>query len=199
MTDVRDALREVWDGGPGGGMSGPDPLPAVRARLRRRRRVQAVAVALALCTVVGLGVFTVVTAGRPAPASPVAAPVSPTVPELRGLPAYLRPADPAEAVLRMARPQAVPTGDRVAYEGDGPVIRVVAVFDFEAALGLPGVPREVTVATAAQVLATDDVATSTAYLSAWLPDGRTLFVSVTGDTPQVRAATLDALVTANLG
>ncbi|MER5456948.1 hypothetical protein ABT008_19375 [Micromonospora sp. NPDC002389] len=199
MTDVRDALREVWDDEPDRYPSGPDPLPAVRARLRRRRRLQAVAVALALCTVVGLGVFTVVTAGRPAPAPQVAAPAGPAVPELRGLPAYLRPADPAEAVLRMARPQAVPSGDRVAYEGAGPVIRVVAVFDFEAALGLPGVPREVTVATVAQVLATDDVATSTAYLSAWLPDGRTLFVSVTGDTPQVRAATLDALVEANLG
>ncbi|WP_431728213.1 hypothetical protein [Verrucosispora sp. TAA-831] len=196
MTDVREALREFWDDE--GYPSGPDPLPVVRDRLRRRRRVQAVAVALGLCTVVGLGVFTVVTAGRPATTTQVAAPAGPTVPALRGVPAYLRPADPAEAVLRMARPQAVPPGVRVAYEGAGPVIRVVAVFDVEAVLGLPGVPHEVTVATAAQVLATDDMATSTAYLSAWLPDGRTLFVSVTGDTPQVRAATLDALVEANL-
>ncbi|QOC94668.1 hypothetical protein [Micromonospora craniellae] len=198
MTDIRRALGEVWHAEPGGGRSGPDPLPAVRARLRRRRRVQATAVASAVCTVLGLGVFTVVAAGRPASPPRVAAPSGSAASELRGLPVYLRPADPTEAVLRMARPQVVPNGDRVAYEGAGPVTRVVAVFDFEAALGLPGVPREVTVATAAQVLATDDLATSTAYLSAWRSDGRTLFVSVTGDTPQVRTAALDALVEANL-
>ena len=198
MTDVRQTLREVWNSDPSHHLDGPDPLPAVRARLRRRRRAQAAAAGLALCAVVGIGAFGVMLAehGEAPPSLP---PASPAAPELRGLPPYLRPVDPTEAVLRMDRPQVVPAGSRAAYEGAGPVTRVVAVFDFAAPLGLPGTPREVSAPSGAQVLATDDSVTSTAYLSAWRPDGSTLFLSVTAEQVEVRSATIDALVEANLG
>ncbi|MEV4712256.1 hypothetical protein [Micromonospora sp. NPDC049374] len=198
MTDVRDALREVWnaDSGP----PAQDPLPAVRARLRRRRKLRATAAALASCAVVGMAVFMAATARHDEPSPPVAGPpASPVVPELRGLPPYLRTVDATDAVLRMARPEVVPSGTRFAYEGSGPVSRVVVVFDFEAPRGLPGTPREVTVPTRAEVLATDEPATSTAYLSAWAPDGRCWFIAVTAAEAEIRSSTLDALIEANLG
>ncbi|MEV2237628.1 hypothetical protein [Micromonospora sp. NPDC049891] len=198
MTDIRDALREVWtaDAGP----PGRDPVPAVRARLRRRRRVRATVAALASCAVVGMAVFMAATAryGEPAP-SVAGPPASPVAPELRGLPPSLRPVDATDAVLRMARPEVVPAGTRTAYEGAGPVARLVVVFDFEAPQGLPGTPREVSVPTGAQVLATDEPATSTAYLSAWAPDGRSWFMAVTAAEAEIRSSTLDALIAANLG
>ncbi|GIJ79768.1 hypothetical protein SAMN05443287_107305 [Micromonospora phaseoli] len=197
MTDSREALREVWNADPGHPDRGP--LPAVRARLRRGRRARAAAAVVALCSVVGTAVFAVATAqyGDP-PAQVTVPPASPAAPELRGLPSYLRPVDPTEAVLRMARPQIVPIGTRSAYEGVGPVSRVVVVFDFEAPLGLPGEPREVRVPIGAQALATDDAATSTAYLSAWAPDGRSWFMAVTADESEVRSSTLDSLIEVNL-
>ncbi|WFE45557.1 hypothetical protein [Verrucosispora sp. WMMD1129] len=196
MTDVRDALREIWSSDPG--PPARDPLPAVRARLRRRRKLRAAAAALASCAVVGTAVFMAATTRHDEPS--VAGPsASPAVPELRGLPSYLRPVDATDAVLRMARPEVVPTGNRSAYEGAGPVSRVVVVFDFEAPRGLPGTPREVTVPTRAEVLATDEPATSTAYLSAWAPDGRCWFIAVTAADAEVRSSTLDALIEANLG
>ncbi|MFI7552076.1 hypothetical protein ACIBQ2_20260 [Micromonospora sediminimaris] len=198
MTDVRDALREVWssDSGP----PARDPLPAVRARLRRRRKLRAAAAALASCAVVGTAVFMAATTRHDDSSPSVAGPsASPVVPELRGLPPYLRPVDATDAVLRMARPEVVPTGNRSAYEGAGPVSRVVVVFDFEAPRGLPGTPREVTVPTRAEVLATDEPATSTAYLSAWAPDGRCWFIAVTAAEAEVRSSMLDALIEANLG
>ncbi|GAB3853554.1 hypothetical protein GCM10029963_45010 [Micromonospora andamanensis] len=197
MTDIRDALREIWTADPG--PPARDPVPAVRARLRRRRKVRATTAALASCAVVGLAVFMAATARHGAPSPPVAGPpASPVVPELRGLPPDLRPVDATEAVLRMARPEVVPTGTRSAYEGTGPVARLVVVFDFEAPLGLPGTPREVTVSTRAEVLATDEPATSTAYLSAWAPDGRSWFMAVTAAEAEIRSSTLDALIEANL-
>ncbi|MCZ7421603.1 MULTISPECIES: hypothetical protein [unclassified Micromonospora] len=198
MTDVRDALRRVWT--TESGSPAPDPLPAVRARLRRRRRVRATAAALASCAVVGLAVLMAVTARHDEPAPPPAGPpASPVAPGLRGLPPGLRPVDATDAVLRMARPEVVPAGTRSAYEGTGPVSRVVAVTDFEAPPGLPGTPREVTVPTSAEVLATDEPATSTAYLSAWAPDGRCWFLAVTAADAETRWSTLDALIEVNLG
>ncbi|MFV2102513.1 hypothetical protein [Micromonospora sp. LOL_024] len=178
------------------GYSGRDPLPAVRVRLRRRRRIRTTAAVVALCSVVGTAMFAVATAQHGDPPALLAGPVAP---ELRGLPSYLRPVDPTEAVLRMARPQIVPIGARTAYEGVGPVARVVVVFDFEAPLGLPGTPREARAPTGAQVLATDDAVTSTGYLSAWAPDGRSWFMAVTADESEVRSSTLDLLVETNLG
>ncbi|MBQ1023232.1 hypothetical protein [Micromonospora sp. C95] len=198
MTDIRDALRGVWsaDSGP----PAPDPLPAVRARLRRRRKLRAAAAALASCAVVGLAVFMAATARHDESSPPLAGPpASPVAPELRGLPPDLRPVDATDAVLRMARPEVVPAGTRSAYEGSGPVSRVVAVFDFEAPLGLPGTPREVDVTTRAEVMATDEPATSTAYLSAWAPDGRCWFLAVTAPDVETRSSTMDALIEANLG
>lgn len=197
MTDIRNTLREFWtaDTGPPTG----DPLPAVRARLRRRRRVWATAAALASCAVVGLAVFMAVTEWYGDPPRTVAEPsASPVMPELRGLPPGLRPVDATEAVLRMPRPEVVPAGIRSAYEGTGPVTRVVVVFDFEAPQGLPGTPREVSVPSGAQILATDEPATSTAYLSAWAPDGCSWFMAVTATEAEVRSAALDALIKANL-
>ncbi|GIJ22272.1 hypothetical protein [Micromonospora lutea] len=197
MTDIRDALREVWtaDAGP----PAPDPMPAVRTRLRRRRRVRAVAAALASCAVVGMAVFMAATARHGDGSLPAAGPsASPAMPELRGLPPGLQPVDATAAVLRMARPEVVPTGIRSAYEGSGPVSRLVVVFNFEAPLGLPGTPRKVTMPTGAEVLATDEPATSTAYLSAWAPDGCSWFMAVTATDAEIRSATLDALIEANL-
>ena len=77
--------------------------------------------------------------------------------------------------------------------------RVIAVFDFTAPTGLPGTPREVTVPSGAQVLTTDDPVTSTAYLTAWRTDGSSLFLAVTADQVEVRSATIDSLIEANLG
>ncbi|MGC5028425.1 hypothetical protein [Micromonospora sp. DT229] len=205
MSDVREALRAVWDSDPDHYPTGSDPLPGVRARLRRRRRVQTAGAGLALSAVVGIGTFGVMLAERseapptgPASASPTDS-ASPFAPDLWGLPPYLDRVDATEAVLRSARPQLVPTGIRAAYEGRGPVTRVIVVYDFTAPTGLPGTAREVSAPSGAQVLTTDDSATSTAYLTAWRPDGSSLFLAVTADQVEVRSATIDALIQANLG
>ncbi len=205
MSDVQQALLEVWNSDPDHYPAGPDPLPGVRARLRRRRRAQTAGVGLALSAVVGIGAVGVMVAERSAvpPTGPTSASpadsAGPVAPDLRGLPPYLGAVDATEAVLKSQQPQLVPTGTRTAYEGSGPVTRVIAVFDFTAPTGLPGTPREVTVPSGAQVLTTDDPVTSTAYLTAWRTDGSSLFLAVTADQVEVRSATIDSLIEANLG
>lgn len=203
MTDIRRRLREAWQADDDMGSLHLDPMPRIRARIQRRRRIAASGTAgLAVAAILGAGVLvTGQLADQSRPAQPGATAESTPRVTVVGVPPYLRLTEPDDAAAAPPSLANVPSGPAVAYIGaGGPITRIIVVIDFSDGSGLPGQVRDVqpTSLPAVKVLATDDSGSSTAYLKAWAPDGRSWFIAVTGASLEERTATLDGIASATI-
>jgi hypothetical protein len=228
MNDIEAALREELRSEHYQLVTTTPMADTVRRRIHRRRQLRYTAAAgatvLVVAVVVGLvtrpdqgeqaAVPPPVIAGDPASGSPPAgdpagpgstAPPASSPPAtagrlpVKGVPAYLAPADPAAAMGGASGLSVRPTGGQQAAftRGDrtGPVDRVVVALDYTEPLGLPG--TTVTLDWGAsdgmrqlQTLATEDTATQTTYMTAWSPTGRRWFIAVTGPDADARRTVL---------